>query len=430
MSESIKIKDLNSAFFQEGLLYSSPCRGLWNIVHLATQVPGSHQIYVCPTSCLRGVVLTTAEMGVFDRLSTITVGEDNILEGDLEERILFGTRKILNTLNRKPTVVFIFTSCIHHFMAANYQRVYKLLRQEYPSIEFVDAYMDPIMRKKTPPLPCLQRQIYRVLKPTELRENQCSFVDNWFYPENNDLYDYLLENEVIVKDLSQQFSYESYLEMNQSAVNFSFHRFGKLAAQDMYYRLHQKYLFLTNTYNYDVIDQDMEKACEYMHIPKKGIDRIRQERNQTEQRIKHLKDILKDTMISIDQSAIEYPLSLALFLEKNNIKVHSIFLDALQEEEPILHELIKCNHNIKVYHVESCLMRQMDRKNPSNVLAIGQQAAYFLNSQHFVDVIFQAGMYGYKGIQNLCALIEDAYLNQKDIQTHVSHKGWRCIADE
>ncbi len=428
MNESIDIQNLKPDFFKEGLLYSNPCRGLWNIVHLATQVPGSHQIYVCPTSCLRGVVLTTAEMGVFDRLSTITVGEDNILDGDLEERILYGTRKILNTLKRKPTVVFIFTSCIHHFMAANYQRVYRILRKEYPEISFIDAYMDPIMRKKTPPLPCLQRQIYRVLKPTELNLKQCNFVDNWFYPNNNDLYDYLLEHDVVIKDLSQQTDYASYLEMNQSAVNFSFHRFGKLACSDMYYRLKQNYFYLSNVFDYDKIDEDMKYACECMQIPIKDEDRISFERKQTEFKIQQLKSLIKDTMISIDQSAIEYPLSLALFLGQHDIKVHSIFLDALQEDDSVLQQLIKINPNIQIYPIESCLMRQIKRETTSNVIAIGQQAAYFLNTSHFVNIIFQASMYGYKGIQHLCTLIEEAYENQKDIQSMVTYKGWRCIA--
>ena len=58
------IKDLDYVYRADiGLSYSSPCRGAWNIVHYGTLVPEGHQIYVCPVSCLRGVVLTTAEMG-------------------------------------------------------------------------------------------------------------------------------------------------------------------------------------------------------------------------------------------------------------------------------------------------------------------------------------------------------------------------------
>ena len=86
MNEYQLIKDMKYEYNADiGLDYSSPCRGVWNIVHYGTLVPEGHQIYVCPTSCLRGVVLTTAEMG-FDamkKLSTIAVGEDNILEGDM-----------------------------------------------------------------------------------------------------------------------------------------------------------------------------------------------------------------------------------------------------------------------------------------------------------------------------------------------------------
>ena len=64
MNEYQLIKDMKYEYNADiGLDYSSPCRGVWNIVHYGTLVPEGHQIYVCPTSCLRGVVLTTAEMG-------------------------------------------------------------------------------------------------------------------------------------------------------------------------------------------------------------------------------------------------------------------------------------------------------------------------------------------------------------------------------
>ena len=141
----------------DGLSYSSPARGVWNIVHIGTLVPGGHQIYVCPTSCLRGVVLTTAELGAMDRLSTITVGEDNILEGDMEETLHEGVRKVIDSLPVRPRMMMVFTSCIHHFLAVNYQRIYRLLRKEYPDIDFIDCYMHPIMRRTSPPVPTLRR---------------------------------------------------------------------------------------------------------------------------------------------------------------------------------------------------------------------------------------------------------------------------------
>ena len=59
-----EIRDMDYEYSADiGLAYASPVRGVWNIVHIATLVPQGHQIFVCPTSCLRGVVLTTAATG-------------------------------------------------------------------------------------------------------------------------------------------------------------------------------------------------------------------------------------------------------------------------------------------------------------------------------------------------------------------------------
>ncbi len=47
--------------------------GNWNIVHTGMQVPESIQIYVCADNCMRGVVLTAAEMNAADRFSFVLV---------------------------------------------------------------------------------------------------------------------------------------------------------------------------------------------------------------------------------------------------------------------------------------------------------------------------------------------------------------------
>ena len=59
--------------FGSGLEYSPPARGPWTIVHIGMLLPEMHEIYVCAQACLRGVVLSAAEMNVQDRFSTITV---------------------------------------------------------------------------------------------------------------------------------------------------------------------------------------------------------------------------------------------------------------------------------------------------------------------------------------------------------------------
>ena len=132
--------------FEQGLEYAAPARGPWNIVHVGMLVPESHQIFVCAQGCLRGVVLTAAEMGATDRFSTITVRENNVMEGDMEELILKGVEDILRKLPYKPRAVLLFTSCIHHFIGCDLAYVYKKLREKFPDVDFTDCYMNPITR--------------------------------------------------------------------------------------------------------------------------------------------------------------------------------------------------------------------------------------------------------------------------------------------
>ena len=144
---SVRIAD--AAFpapFRSGLEYSSPARGTWNIVHTGMLVPECHEIYVCAAGCLRGVVLTAAEMGLMDRFSTVAIRENNLLEGDMETLVIEGVTDIINKLPKRPPAILVHTSCVHHFTGTDLGLIYRELRSRFPDIDFADAYMNPIMR--------------------------------------------------------------------------------------------------------------------------------------------------------------------------------------------------------------------------------------------------------------------------------------------
>ena len=60
--------------FQPGLEFNSPVHGNWNIVHTGMLVPEARQIYVCADNCMRGVVLTAAEMNAADLFYAMLYG--------------------------------------------------------------------------------------------------------------------------------------------------------------------------------------------------------------------------------------------------------------------------------------------------------------------------------------------------------------------
>ena len=160
-----RLKDLDPvAPFVSGLEYGCPARGTWNIVHTGFLIPESHQVFVCASNCLRGVVLTAAEMGEMGRFSTVTIKENNVLDGDMEELLIDGVSHVIDNLKKKPRAILVYTSCIHHFMALDMNLCYKTLRKKYPKIKFTDCYMNPIMRKSgMTPDELMRRQLYSLL---------------------------------------------------------------------------------------------------------------------------------------------------------------------------------------------------------------------------------------------------------------------------
>lgn len=110
-------------------------------------MPEAIQIYVCADNCMRGVVLTAAEMNAAERFSFVIIEEENLLNGNLEDVTIEGVTDVLNKLEQKPKAVLLFTVCLHHFLGCDLDRVYEELEVRFPQIVFVRCFMDPIMQK-------------------------------------------------------------------------------------------------------------------------------------------------------------------------------------------------------------------------------------------------------------------------------------------
>ena len=122
----IRIKDASyPAPFHPGLEFNSPVHGNWNIVHTGMLMPETIQIYVCADNCMRGVVLTAAEMNAADRFSYVIIEEDDLLNGNLEDITIEGVTDVLKKLERKPKAVLLFTVCLHHFLCCDLKMVYE-----------------------------------------------------------------------------------------------------------------------------------------------------------------------------------------------------------------------------------------------------------------------------------------------------------------
>ena len=155
---------LKKAGESSGLEFNSPAHGNWNIVHTGMLLPEAIQIYVCADNCMRGVVLTAAEMNAADRFSFVIVEEEDLLNGNLEDVTIEGVTDVLKKRGDHPKAVLLFTVCLHHFLGCDLERVYEELEARFPEIFFIRCYMDPIMQKHgLTPDQKLRKSIYDAL---------------------------------------------------------------------------------------------------------------------------------------------------------------------------------------------------------------------------------------------------------------------------
>ena len=410
--------------FGSGLEYASPARGCWNIVHTGMLVPEAQEIFICAASCLRGVVLTAAEMGAAHRFSTVEVKEENLLNGDMEDLIIEGVTAILNRLPKMPPVVLIYTSCVHHFTGCDLGMVYGTLRERFPEVDFTDCYMNPIMRKSgLTPDQLIRKGMLDLLKPRPLDEKSVMLL-NFDQPTmaSSDLMILLKESGFTIHENSACDTYEDYQKMAESAHYISYNPAANAGAKLLEKRLGGKLTYLPFSFDYEEIDSGFRALAEIL-----GIQPPKSRREDCEEALKKVQDLIGQTPVAIDYTCCSRPLSLARLLLDHGFRVERVYVDTITGEEKGDFAYLQEHYpNLELWPTIYPNMRFGVQKDQKKYLAIGQKAAYFVNTNYFVNLVSGGGMIGYQAILHLTELMEDAFLHEKDMRSLIQIKGKGC----
>lgn len=423
----IPVKDASfPAPFVSGLEYASPARGTWNIVHTGMLIPEAHEIFVCAASCLRGVVLTAAELGAAHRFSTIEVRENNLLDGDMEYLLIDGVCDIIEKLPKRPPVVLVYTSCVHHFAGCDIDMMYDELRSRYPDIDFVDCYMNPIMRKSgLTPDQIMRTRLYQPLKARPMVKNSVAIIGNDLpTDEESDLMLFLKSNGFKIHEITSCDTYDEYQEMAESEFYISYYPAAIPSGNILAERFSAKHCYVPFSYDYDEIESGFTCLAETLGVPAPDFNGNRE---KCAAALEETLKLVGSTPIAIDYSFCPRPLGLAKFLLDNGFNVQRVYLDAVTGEEKAAFEYLKTNYpQLMLYPTVHASMRFLAEKEPSGFLAIGQKAAHFMNTNHFVNVVEGGGMLGYQAVIKTLELMREAFTEEKDMRSLIQIKGMGC----
>lgn len=425
--EGIRIADAKfPSPFASGLEYAAPARGTWNIVHTGMLIPQAHEIFVCAASCLRGVVLTAAEMHAEHRFSTVEIKENNLYDGDLEALVIEGVSDIIEKLPVRPPAVLVYTSCVHHFAGCDLEMIYEELRTRFPDIDFVDCYMNPIMRKSgLTPDQLMRSRLYMPLKERPINENAVAIIGNDLPTRTeSELMEILKSAGLKIYEITSCKTYEEYQEMAEAKAYISYHLPAVAGGEMLAKRLGGMHLYVPFSFDYEEIDAGFQKIGEALGIE---IPDYREKRKLCENALKETLDLLGETGIAIDYTYCPRPLGLAKMLLCAGFNVEKVYVDAISSEDRVdFNYLQKHFPELLIYPTVHAGMRFMAKKEKSRVLAIGQKAAYFENTNYFVNVVEGGGMFGYDAILNTLRLMREAYLKEKDMRKLIQIKGMGC----
>ena len=421
--------------FQPGLEFNSPAHGNWNIVHTGMLVPEAQQIYVCADNCMRGVVLTAAEMNAADRFSFVIVEEKDLLGGNLEDVTIEGVTDVLKRLDKKPKAVLLFTVCLHHFLGSDLDRIYGELEKRFPEIFFMRCFMDPIMQKTGPtPDQKLRLAMYDAVQERKA-DPKCVTVlgSDFVLDEGSDICRILKKNEILLREIPTCENWEDYQNLGEGSLILNCYPAGKFGAEKQAERLGRPFLYLPGSFDYGEIQEQEEKLLGMLEQQNnrktgeiKGLD-IEKEIRECEEALSHAHQIIGDTPIAVDYLFHPRPLGLTKLLLTHGFQVQSVFLDSISPEEKEVFFWLKENYpELKLISTVRPEMRVRTRQQSEKILAIGQKAAWFTGSRNFVNMVQGGGLWGFDGIRHTAQLMVEAFHEEKDPEDLIVRKGWGC----
>ena len=412
--------------FPSGLEYASPARGTWNIVHTGMLIPEAHEIFVCAASCLRGVVLTAAELGMSHRFSTVEIKEHNLLDGDMEELVIEGVTDILRKLPKMPPAVLVYTSCVHHFAGCDLGMIYAELRRRFPETDFADCYMNPIMRKSgLTPDQLMRSRLYMPLKPRPMDPNAVALIGSDLQlDEDCDLKQLLRAGGKNIHEITACKAYGEYQRMAESAVYITSYPSAVAGGEMLAQRLGGRHVYVPFSYDYEEIETGLTRLADILGVPAPDFGG---KREACARALERAKAAVGEKSIAIDYTFCPRPLGLAKLLLQAGFRVERVYLDTVTGEEKGAFDFLKANYpELKLYPTVHAAMRFHSPGETSDFVAIGQKAAHFTNTPHFVNVVEGGGMLGYQAVLKTMELLEEAVREEKDLRSLIQIKGMGC----
>lgn len=454
--------------FEKTLHYTSPGHGGWGIIRVAALIPESHLLFICPSACFRHGALGAVQHGYKDRTSylaitpsDIVVGYDNLIREAADE--LLEREKAIR-------VLFLFVPCLDDFIGTDIEAIAKEVQERHPGLVVCACHMNPIAAEtKQPPLVTVMRSMFSSIETENpATEDAVNLIGSFAtIAEECELFDFFGGYGISVRQLADYETYEQFCEMGRSKYNLILKPGGQLASEYMDRQFGTESFTGMLTYdmeeirrNYEAWGRMLEKKreetglagaksledlkhsiCET--INKKNRQEMEQgqeaevstktksgrkldlnlEESKTRESIEHARRKLNGMPISISDSAVLRPFSLAKALAGYGFHVKEVIAQDALPVDREAYEYI-CAHHPEIDIVQPRHHRSAVRHNEdTHMVCIGFEGAYLRQSDYVVDLSGDEGMFGYYGVRRLMEMLEKSTEQKADLKKMIEEYG-------
>jgi hypothetical protein len=199
----------------------------------------------------------------------------------------------------------------------------------------------------------------------------------------------------------------------------------RLSGAEVSERFGGRHLDLPVRYDLNGIGEKYRLLCEALGIPEPDFSA---EKENAVRALQAAQAVIGETAVAIDFTAVTRPFELAETLIQHGFNVRYVIADTAAEEPAAFAWLRENRPKLEIFSAVNVNMLEFHAEPHEPVLAVGQKAAYYFATDHFVNIVMGGGYYGYAGLAALAALMTDAYRTPKDRREVVRHKGLGCAS--
>lgn len=384
------------------------------------QIPGTHALYVGPSSCMRRHSLAAQKYGNIEDVSFLRVTQADVVSGGYEELIAEAVEYLLKTSKKPIHAFFIELFCIDDFLGTDDLALMGLLESTYPACRFITQHIHPVAMNEALTMSDAKHfNMYSLInaEPPEKHDNGITVLGAFvpFNPES-ELHEILRQcDRGPLRYLFTCDTFEEYQDLGKSRLSLVARSLAQGTAEHLSKRLGIPFMFFNACYDIKEIERLYARMACMLEAPMPDIAAWKA---HTEAEIAQTLALLGETPLAVDCQGTLVPFALSRALLDYGFNVRWVYRSKhLFDMDAADRDIIGRRYQ------EVRVMREDDAKvhaghmgekratgdSESGIIAIGRAAEFIKNTPYCVNIWHDEGLTGFHGVCQLMRMLREQF---------------------